>query len=134
MTNLSLYSITAIVILDSEGNRIHVKYYNESLAKDSVKFEKQLYRKSKKTNGKYLVWLSFQFIHSKLHSFQTTFIPNLFKLHSFIEDLMMWDNWVIAYKNILDVFVFVVGSADENELILESVTNILTSTFQRLLK
>ena len=52
MTNLSLYSVQAILILDSEGKRIHVKYYNEALAKDSAKFEKQLYRKSKKTNGK----------------------------------------------------------------------------------
>ena len=52
MTNLSLYSVQAILILDSEGKRIHVKYYNEQLAKDGLKFEKQIYRKSKKTNGR----------------------------------------------------------------------------------
>jgi hypothetical protein len=60
--NLSLYSIQAFIILDSEGHRVLAKYYNpkshpqgESKEFQSVKeqkaFEKGLWQKTKKSGG-----------------------------------------------------------------------------------
>lgn len=60
--NLSLYTIQAFLILDSEGNRVLAKYYNpkgnpqgevkEFLnLKDQKAFEKGLWQKTKKAGG-----------------------------------------------------------------------------------
>ncbi len=64
--NLSLYSIQAFIILDSEGHRVLAKYYNpkshpqgESKEFQAVKeqkaFEKGLWQKTKKSGGTVLL-------------------------------------------------------------------------------
>jgi hypothetical protein len=66
--NLSLYSIQAFVVLDTEGNRVLAKYYRSkshpqgelkelSTLKDQKAFEKGLWQKTKKAGG--------AFAHSK---------------------------------------------------------------------
>lgn len=56
--NLSLYSVNAFVVLDSEGHRVLAKYYRpkgnaqDSLTpKDQRTFEKGLWQKTKKPGG-----------------------------------------------------------------------------------
>ena len=49
----SLYTTKAIIILDSEGKRLHAKYYTNDYptAADQRKFEKTLFDKTKKMNS-----------------------------------------------------------------------------------
>ncbi|CAJ0759780.1 15048_t:CDS:2 [Entrophospora sp. SA101] len=88
MVNLSLYTTTAVVLLDGDGNRILAKYYGSKNAyptnKEQKVFEKGLFDKTKRSNG----------------------------------ESILYDNHVVLYRNNIDVFFYVVGSADENELIL----------------
>ena len=52
--NLSLYSVNAFVILDSEGHRVLAKYYRPKdlqSQKDQRAFEKGLWQKTKKPGG-----------------------------------------------------------------------------------
>ncbi|KAJ9089942.1 Golgi-to-ER vesicle coat component [Entomophthora muscae] len=87
--SISLYSINAFFILDSEGKRVLAKYYtrapdsysakNYSTMVDQKKLEKAIFKKTAK--GKI----------------------------------------VVLYRKFSDVLVYIIGSADENELLLNSV-------------
>lgn len=50
MVNLTLYTIKAVVMLDSEGGRVLAKYFGQdySSPKDQKAFEKGLYDKTKR--------------------------------------------------------------------------------------
>ena len=55
--NLSLYTVKAVIVLDSEGQRLLAKYYKTSTAeyktvKDQKAFEKLLHDKLKRSNSK----------------------------------------------------------------------------------
>ena len=56
MSNLSLYSVKAVLILDAEGNRLLAKYYPHATelaaVKDQRAFEKSLFDKTRRTNGR----------------------------------------------------------------------------------
>jgi len=67
--NLSLYTIQAFLILDSEGNRVLAKYYNPKAnpqgevkefqtVKDQKAFEKGLWQKTKKAGGAFRFYSS----------------------------------------------------------------------------
>ena len=49
--NLTLYSVDAFLILDSEGHRVLAKYYRAKDPKDQRTFEKGLWQKTKKPGG-----------------------------------------------------------------------------------
>lgn len=57
MVNLSLYAIKAVILLDAEGNRVLSKYYGKDFAttKDQKAFEKGLFDKTKRAQGKDLL-------------------------------------------------------------------------------
>lgn len=66
--NLSLYTVTAFIILDTDGHRVFAKYYrskshpqgeNKNLQslKEQRVFEKGLWQKTKKAAGALLVFL-----------------------------------------------------------------------------
>lgn len=66
--NLSLYSINAFIILDTEGHRVLAKYYRPKshpqgeskdllTLKEQKAFEKGLWQKTKKAGGTLLVWI-----------------------------------------------------------------------------
>jgi len=97
MSNLTLYSTSAFLILDSDGNRVLAKYYrpknqpqfeNKQLAtlKDQRSFEKGLWEKTKKAGG----------------------------------DIIIYDNHLAVYKHSLDVIFYIIGPTSENELMLSS--------------
>lgn len=93
----SLYTIKAIIILDSDGYRIIGKYYDDQFTsiKEQKDFEKTLFQKTHKANG----------------------------------EIIMLENLTIVYKNNLDLFYYVVGSTDQNEIML---TSVLTCMFDSL--
>ncbi|TPX30942.1 hypothetical protein SmJEL517_g05585 [Synchytrium microbalum] len=100
--NMGLYTVKALVLLDSEGKRMISKYYTPDYPtiKEQKSFEKALFEKTKKSNS----------------------------------EIIMFDGHVIVYKNTIDVFIYVVGSPDENELILMSVMQAYYDALGLLLK
>uniref|UniRef100_A0A5B7A9F8 Coatomer subunit zeta n=1 Tax=Davidia involucrata TaxID=16924 RepID=A0A5B7A9F8_DAVIN len=86
-------SVKNILLLDSDGKRVAVKYYADDWATNSAKeaFEKSVFTKTQKTNARTEA------------------------------DIMMFENNVVVYKFVQDLHFFVTGSEDENELILVTV-------------
>ncbi|KAI8978910.1 Longin-like domain-containing protein [Pilobolus umbonatus] len=102
MVNLSLYSIKAVILLDSEGNRVLAKYYgNEStVLKQQKQFEKGLFEKTKRAQG----------------------------------EIILYDNHIVLYRSNIDIFFYVVGSMEENELHLLSMLNAFYDAISTLLR
>ncbi|CAI9269909.1 unnamed protein product [Lactuca saligna] len=86
-------SVKNILLLDSEGGRIAVKYYSDDWPTNNAKeaFEKSIFTKTQKTNARTEA------------------------------EIAMLENNVIVYKFAQDLHFFVTGGDDENELILSTV-------------
>ncbi|XP_057435959.1 coatomer subunit zeta-2-like [Lotus japonicus] len=86
-------SIKNILLLDSEGKRVAVKYFSDDWPTNSSKlaFEKFVFGKTIKTNARTEA------------------------------EITLLDNNIIIYKFAQDLHFFVTGSEDENEIILASV-------------
>ncbi|XP_043703462.1 coatomer subunit zeta-1-like isoform X1 [Telopea speciosissima] len=98
MANFGTYqescpSIKNILLLDSEGKRVAVKYYSDDWPTLNAKlaFEKSVFTKTQKTNARTEA------------------------------EITMLDNNIIVYKFVQDLHFFVTGGDDENELILATV-------------
>ncbi|KAH0828976.1 hypothetical protein J3R83DRAFT_2408 [Lanmaoa asiatica] len=105
--NLSLYSVNAFIILDSEGHRVLAKYYrpkghhNDSLnPKDQRTFEKGLWQKTKKPGG----------------------------------DVILFDGHLAVFRHSLDLIFYVIGGPTENEIMLYSVLTALFDALSLLLR
>ncbi|XP_072979836.1 coatomer subunit zeta-1-like [Typha angustifolia] len=85
-------SIRNILILDSEGNRVAVKYYTDDCPTLASKmaFEKSLFTKTLKSNARAEA------------------------------EITIFGGYIVIYKFIQDLHFFVTGGDDENELILAS--------------
>ncbi|CAN1808517.1 Coatomer subunit zeta-3 [Linum perenne] len=96
-----------ILLLDSEGNRVAVKYYgNTDWPTDGAKeaFEKLVFSKTRKTNV-------------------TT-----------EADVIMLDGYVIVYKFAGDLCIFVTGGEDQNEVTLAAVLHCFFEAICMLLR
>ncbi|KAJ4751146.1 Coatomer subunit zeta [Rhynchospora pubera] len=89
----TLPSVKNILVLDSEGKRVAVKYYTDDWPSVSSKlaFEKSVFTKTMKINARNEA------------------------------DIVMFDGHIVIFKFIQDLHFFVTGGDDENELILASV-------------
>lgn len=66
---------------------------------------------------------------------QKTFEKNLFnKTHRAVSEIIMLDGLTCVYKSNVDLFFYVMGSTQENELILLSVLNCLYDSISLILK
>nr|XP_010922389.1 coatomer subunit zeta-1 isoform X2 [Elaeis guineensis] len=86
-------TVKSILLLDSEGKRVAVKYYTDDWPTLSAKLvlEKSVFTKTQKTNARNEA------------------------------EIIMFDGYIVVYKFIQDLHFFVVGGDDENELILAAV-------------
>ncbi|KAI3684180.1 hypothetical protein L6452_33400 [Arctium lappa] len=86
-------TIKNVLLLDSEGRRMAVKYYTDEWPTNSAKlaFEKSIFSKTQKTNARTEA------------------------------EIVMFENNVVVYKFIQDLHFFVTGGDDENELALATV-------------
>ncbi|ORX85224.1 coatomer protein [Basidiobolus meristosporus CBS 931.73] len=103
--NLSLYTTKAVLLLDSEGNRLLAKYYKPSTGdfktlKEQKAFEKALFEKTRRTNS----------------------------------EIILFEGQVVVYRSSVDVYFYVVGSAEENELLLSSVLSAYYEAVSTLLR
>lgn len=102
-TNISLYTISGVLILDNEGHRLFAKYYENSqggaskkngdgqfgTVQQQLKFEEQLFSKINRVN----------------------------------QDILLYDNHLIAYKQANDVILVTIASINENESLIFSVAS-----------
>ncbi|KAE7999872.1 hypothetical protein FH972_004261 [Carpinus fangiana] len=86
-------SVKNILLLDSEGKRVAVKYYSDDWPTNSSKlaFEKSVFTKTLKSNARVEAEIS------------------------------MFENNIVIYKFVQDLHFFVTGGDEENELILATV-------------
>ena len=122
--SLNAFNRIAIIILDSDGNRVLGKYYSPPhlssspvptahsqyivtpqpnpypTVKDQKGFEKGLFEKTKKQSS----------------------------------DVILYDNKLVVYKQGMDVTMYVVGGAEENEIMLYHVVVALRDCLDALLK
>ncbi|KAG8878324.1 Golgi-to-ER vesicle coat component, partial [Tulasnella sp. 332] len=98
--NLSLYTTSAFLILDTDGNRVLAKYYNNknssgesetgcrslTTLKDQRAYEKALWEKTKKAGG----------------------------------DIILYDTYLAVYRHSLDLIFYILGPPVENELMLNA--------------
>ncbi|CAN6481914.1 unnamed protein product [Victoria cruziana] len=89
----SFPSIKNILLLDSEGKRVAVKYYSDDWPTLNAKlaYEKSVFTKTQKSNARTEA------------------------------EITMFDGYIVIYKFIADLHFFVSGGDDENELIISTV-------------
>ncbi|ORY89267.1 coatomer protein [Leucosporidium creatinivorum] len=113
--NLHLNQVTAVLLIDSDGNRLLAKYYQpahqdpknpnqfkhpfQSL-KDQRSFENQVWDKTRRANG----------------------------------DILLYNNQLVLYKASIDLTFYVVGPEGENELMLLAVLNAFYDAVSLLLR
>jgi len=96
----TLYMVKAVVILDSDGERILAKYYDPNLfasTKEESKFEKQIFSRAN-------------------------------------AEITMINKLTCVYKSNVDLYFYVVGPSQENELILQSVLHCLYESVSNILR
>lgn len=108
--NLTLYSITAFIILDTDGNRVLSKYYRQennpsgpkglANTKEQRAFEKGLWQKTKKSGG----------------------------------DIILYDGRLAVYRHSLDLIFYLIANQDENELMINTALSAFSDAVQMLLR
>ncbi|KAJ7770654.1 coatomer protein [Mycena metata] len=109
--NLSLYSVQAFLILDTEGSRVLAKYYRSKsqpggeskeflTLKEQKAFEKGLWGKTKKAGG----------------------------------DIILYDGHLALYKHSLDLIIYFIAGPSENELMLSTALNNFVDALTLLLR
>ncbi|KAL0955637.1 hypothetical protein HGRIS_001870 [Hohenbuehelia grisea] len=109
--NLSLYSVNAFIIMDTEGHRVLAKYYRPKghpqgepkgllTLKEQKAFEKGLWQKTKKPGG----------------------------------DIILFDGHLAVYRHSLDLILYFIAGPSENELMISSALSALTDALQMLLR
>lgn len=103
---ISLYTIGAVLVLDAQGERLLAKYYPQALPQ--------------------LHTLKAQQTFEQLLFERTRKAPG--------NEIVMVEGLVAVYRTNLDVFVYVVGGARQNELVLAAVLETYFETLSDLLK
>ncbi|CCL98481.1 uncharacterized protein FIBRA_00479 [Fibroporia radiculosa] len=109
--NLSLYTITGFLIMDTDGHRVLAKYYHPKshpqaespklrYVKEQRAFEKGLYHKTKKAGG----------------------------------DIILYDSHLAVYKHSLDLIFYLIADPVENELMVHSALTALYDAVHLLLR
>ncbi|KAG5176230.1 coatomer protein complex, zeta sub-unit [Tribonema minus] len=107
MTAPLLPLVKCVLILDDDGGRVSTKYYDkDSFGTHSVQtdFEDKLWKKTKNINARSEA------------------------------DVVLLEDCVAVFRSGVDIHVYVVGSADENELILTLVLDALYDSLNALLR
>ncbi|CAL1711448.1 unnamed protein product [Somion occarium] len=109
--NLSLYTVAALIIVDTDGHRVLAKYYHPAgdpnptpkrltTLKEQRAFEKGLFQKTKKAGG----------------------------------DITLYDGYLAVYKHSLDLICYIIGDPSENELMLLSALASFSDAANMLLR
>ncbi|KAK6458938.1 golgi-to-ER vesicle coat component [Scheffersomyces xylosifermentans] len=109
--NISLYTISAVLILDNEGERLYANYYNHS--------------GSQENGGE---------SHFQTLAQQTKFESSIFsKINKAHQDIILYDNHLITYKQTNDIILVIVAKINENESLIYSTVATLFESLNILL-
>ncbi|KAI7829988.1 coatomer subunit zeta-1-like protein [Kickxella alabastrina] len=131
MTNLSLYTVRAMIILDGDGNRLIAKYYTRGQAeqsyrsvKEQKKFESELFAKTRKTNAQVV-----------LYDGQTeNELLLLSALQGFYDGVCQLVKYDLSKRKVLDNLDMVVLALDEaidDGIVLETDGNVIASNVSK---
>ncbi|KAI0753176.1 Longin-like domain-containing protein [Daedaleopsis nitida] len=109
--NLSLYTVSAFLIIDTDGHRVLAKYYHPkghpngeskklTTLKEQRAYEKGLFQKTKKAGG----------------------------------DIILYDSHLAVYKHSLDLIFYIIGDPSENELMLHAALVAFSDAVHMLLR
>lgn len=101
----TLYTIKGMLILNSDGDRVLAKYYDKNVFPTTK--EQKAYEKN---------------LFSKTRRSDTN------------TDIIMLDGLTCVYKQNVDAYFYVMGSCNENELLLVNVLNCLFDSISMILK
>ncbi|CAH7688239.1 Longin-like domain-containing protein [Phakopsora pachyrhizi] len=128
MSNLSIYTTTAVILLDSDGNRLISKYYEPPNLS-----QQQLPQNQSLNNNQ----LNFHGFSSQLNSLkeQRSFENTIWeKTRKSNGDILMIQNHLVLYKSIIDLTIYVIGQENENELMLQNLLNSFYDSLSILLR
>ena len=108
--------VRGVVVLDNEGRRVISKYYNSVATplesnQQQKSFERSLFYKSNKQSGK--------------SGISTNVYEN---------DIMIVDNYTAVFRVYSDMSIYILGHADDNELVLGQVLDCIHEVFDRIFK
>jgi len=142
--NLSLYSINAFIILDTEGHRVLAKYYRPKshpqgeskgllTLKEQKAFEKGLWQKTKKPGGSGHLLFSLWPLHSSVNHLAVSPHP---VSHTLLHagDIILYDSHLAVYRHSLDLILYFIAGPTENELMLSTALSSLTEALILLLR
>lgn len=116
MSALSLYSVQAVLLLDNEGKRIYTKYYHPPhlTSEQQLSIEQNSIGTSTKQ--------------------QNDFELRLFKkTHKQNADILIFEDHLILCKEYVDTVLYLVGSIDENELVLQQAFSAIKDSLELIL-
>lgn len=120
MSNVSLKTVTATIILDSNGSRLYAKYYTPEAQTN--------------TNSSNSTANSTSAIPTLSPLQQLEFEKNVFKkVYKQNQDIILYDNHLITYKQSNDIILILVALIHENESMIYSLTNNLIEALNILL-
>lgn len=116
--NISLYTISAALILDNEGNRLYAKYYQNKSPKEVSK-----------SGPTPLPDVHFQSLAQQL-KFEKSVFSKINKVH---QDILLYDNHLVTYRQRNDVVLIIVAKINENESLIYSLMSNLWDALSTLL-
>ncbi|KAH9817186.1 Longin-like domain-containing protein [Melampsora americana] len=131
MSNLSIYTTTAVVLIDSDGNRLLAKYY------DPPHLRQQSVTEPNKKPNPGMVQLGFNGFSSQLRTLkdQRTFEKTMWeKTRKSTGDILIIQNHLVLYRSIIDMTIYVVAQESENELMLQTLLNSFFDAISSLLR
>lgn len=128
--NVSLYTVSALLILDNEGNRLYAKYYTPPTEND---INNNNSSSSQSGNSSHHPKTAKPSTSSKSSS-QLKFEKSLFsKINKVHQDILLYDNNLIVYKQINDTSIILVAPINENECLMYSTLSNLVESLNILL-
>ncbi|AMD22324.1 HGL016Cp [Eremothecium sinecaudum] len=100
MVNLSLYAIQGVLILDNEGKRVFTKYFHPPHEPVSDGWSFSTVKKQKEFEAKL---------------FKKTYKKNA--------EILILEDRLVLYKECANVILYVMGSLEENEIVLQDTLN-----------
>ncbi|KAK0529413.1 Golgi-to-ER vesicle coat component [Tilletia horrida] len=153
MANLSLYTTTAILILDTDGNRLIAKYYQPphapkpaasgSTSAPSAAPAAVLPFGANSSLPTQLSAVNPYTGFKEQRAFEKAVFDKTRRAHTLAgssasasgaENILLYDSQLVVYKASLDVIFYVVGPASENELMLGGVLNAFFDATSLLLR
>lgn len=115
-SNLSIYTVTAALIFDNEGKRLFAKYYQQD--NDAA----SLTASAPEGHFKTL---------SQQQAFEKTVYQKTYKQH---QDILLYDNHLVTYKQVNDVIIALVAHMGENESLMFAATTTIHDAISTLLQ